>query len=54
MLTNRGGVLTPKEISPFEPAEFWQSPVFTSVAAGFPSPADDYLEKAVRAFRRER
>jgi len=36
-----------KEISRFEPAQMWQSPVFTSVAAGFPSPADDYLEKTL-------
>jgi DNA polymerase V len=40
-------MLLAKEISRFEPAPFWQSPIFTSVAAGFPSPADDYLEKTL-------
>jgi DNA polymerase V len=40
-------MLLAKEISPFEPATFWQSPIFASVAAGFPSPADDYLEKTL-------
>jgi DNA polymerase V len=40
-------MLLAKEISPFEPAPFWQSPVFTSVSAGFPSPADDYMEKTL-------
>jgi DNA polymerase V len=43
-------MLLAKEISPFgrvPTPEFWQSPVFTSVSAGFPSPADDYLEKTL-------
>jgi hypothetical protein len=35
-------MLLAKEISPFEPAEFWQSPVFTSVTAT-KSPTKDFI-----------
>ncbi len=36
-----------KELSRFQPSAVWQSPVYPSVAAGFPSPAEDYFEPAL-------